>query len=291
MHKLVRAWEWEQLDAAEQQEYGISSLQLVYNAIQLCDQTPQAKLRLLAHAVANFTATTRHEHMFHASATLAAIGWVEKLGHFADGTGQLSETFMFEAFTYGQMKAVLGQEHPSTLIAMSNLAGTLNDQGKMDEAAAMKSEALNKMRSKLGNDGRYCNYTKRGIGEATDAGPDVGTFARIDAAHPDNGALIGALERLASAVLVLSGKIDLMLDKCNETDENILAVLRGHEMIQDRLKTTDEPQISSINSRLRKEKDELSGDVNEDDSRENKRKADDLDNTADARKRQKRIHS
>ncbi|KAB5511383.1 hypothetical protein GE09DRAFT_982163, partial [Coniochaeta sp. 2T2.1] len=42
--------------------------------------------------------------------------------------------------------------HPDTLRARSNLAVTLSDQGKLDEAAAIQTEVLDKRRQILGDD-------------------------------------------------------------------------------------------------------------------------------------------
>ena len=47
---------------------------------------------------------------------------------------------------------ILGGEHPSTIIAMSNLAITLYSQGKLEEAAAMRREVLEKMQRILGGE-------------------------------------------------------------------------------------------------------------------------------------------
>jgi hypothetical protein len=47
---------------------------------------------------------------------------------------------------------VLGDEHPDTITAMSNLAVTLGGLGKLKEVAAMKKEVLEKMRRVLGDE-------------------------------------------------------------------------------------------------------------------------------------------
>jgi hypothetical protein len=39
-------------------------------------------------------------------------------------------------------QSILGNEHPSTILAMNNLAVTLGDQGKLEKAAAMQQEVL-----------------------------------------------------------------------------------------------------------------------------------------------------
>jgi Tetratricopeptide repeat len=47
---------------------------------------------------------------------------------------------------------ILGNEHPSTLSAMNNLASTLGYQGKLDEAAAMQRDVLEKLQRILGDE-------------------------------------------------------------------------------------------------------------------------------------------
>ncbi|CAG2008871.1 unnamed protein product [Fusarium graminearum] len=47
---------------------------------------------------------------------------------------------------------ILGDEHPATIMAMNNLAITLGDQGKLDEAASMEKEVLEKRQRILGDE-------------------------------------------------------------------------------------------------------------------------------------------
>jgi hypothetical protein len=39
-------------------------------------------------------------------------------------------------------RRILEEKHPDTIWAMSSLANTLGDQGKLDEAAAMQNDVL-----------------------------------------------------------------------------------------------------------------------------------------------------
>jgi hypothetical protein len=50
---------------------------------------------------------------------------------------------------------ILGGEHPDTITAMSNFAVTLRDQGKLDEAASMMREVLEKRQRILGDEHSY----------------------------------------------------------------------------------------------------------------------------------------
>jgi hypothetical protein len=44
---------------------------------------------------------------------------------------------------------ILGEDHPDTTSAMSNLANTLGDQSQLDDAARMLKEVLEKMRRNI----------------------------------------------------------------------------------------------------------------------------------------------
>ena len=51
---------------------------------------------------------------------------------------------------FDQMKEVLGENHPDTLITMNNLAVTYRDQGKHREAEVLCKLCLDKMKEVLG---------------------------------------------------------------------------------------------------------------------------------------------
>jgi hypothetical protein len=54
-------------------------------------------------------------------------------------------------------RCILGEEHPSTISAVINLANTLRDLGQFNEAAKMDNEVLEKRRHILG----YCDLTEQ----------------------------------------------------------------------------------------------------------------------------------
>jgi hypothetical protein len=47
---------------------------------------------------------------------------------------------------------MLGKAHPDTLTAMANLASTLGNQGKLDDAAKLLTEAYDAMKRRLGTE-------------------------------------------------------------------------------------------------------------------------------------------
>lgn len=69
---------------------------------------------------------------------------------YQDGQWSEAETSFRQVME--NRKRILGQEHPDTILAMSNLSITLGDLGRLDEAATMKEEVLEKMRRILGED-------------------------------------------------------------------------------------------------------------------------------------------
>ncbi|KAH6983683.1 hypothetical protein BKA56DRAFT_482570, partial [Ilyonectria sp. MPI-CAGE-AT-0026] len=52
---------------------------------------------------------------------------------------------------FKERQRILGDEHPDTISAMSNLAITLEDQGQLDKAARMMREVLKKRQRILGD--------------------------------------------------------------------------------------------------------------------------------------------
>ena len=62
-------------------------------------------------------------------------------------------------------RAILGDDHPSTLTSMHNLALTYGEQGKMTEAAKMNEEVLAKYRAILGDDHPYTLMSMHNLAE------------------------------------------------------------------------------------------------------------------------------
>jgi tetratricopeptide (TPR) repeat protein len=66
--------------------------------------------------------------------------------------GRYEEAEELQVQVVQMRKRVLGEEHPDTISAMSNLAITLGDQGQLDQAATMKKEVLAKRKRILGEE-------------------------------------------------------------------------------------------------------------------------------------------
>ena len=153
MHKLVHAWGYDRLAKDEQVELGNATFELVVEAIDGCRNTPEDKLRLVPHVMANFTT------VFGASGALyqTAKGTLDELarvGIFMTDIGLLQEGCLIETYVLNDRRGILGEEHLDTVSAMHNLAKTLGDLGQFDEAAKIQKEVLEKWRRILGEEHR-----------------------------------------------------------------------------------------------------------------------------------------
>ena len=151
MHKLVHAWSHDRLSQEEQFTYGVGTLDLVWEATFNCRTEPGDKARLVPHVMANF-ATAVQAAERSGRMTNSARKQLSRIGVFVWETGRWSETFAVEKFLVGSWRRDCGEEHPSTITAMNNLANTLGKQGKLDEAGVMMKEVLEKRRHILGED-------------------------------------------------------------------------------------------------------------------------------------------
>ena len=149
MHKLVHAWAFDRLTQDEQQDLSVAGLQLLCEAIRVCKPQPQDKSRLVPHLMANFETVAKCVNSSAKEAVLDPLGTVAA---FIDAHGRWQETKSVEAFLLEQRCELYGDDHPSTISAMNNLANTLGDQGHLEEAAATQKEVLEKRRRILGDD-------------------------------------------------------------------------------------------------------------------------------------------
>jgi tetratricopeptide (TPR) repeat protein len=76
----------------------------------------------------------------------------EETGAFVSSIGRWPEACSVRGFVARESGKLLGEEHPDTISAMSNLASTLGDQGQLDESARMMKKVLEKMRHILGEE-------------------------------------------------------------------------------------------------------------------------------------------
>jgi tetratricopeptide (TPR) repeat protein len=154
MHKLVHAWGHDRLTAEEQSTYSRTVFGLVVEAVEAVGsygRGPEDKLRLVPHVMGSFQALVGATDS--ASYVLEGVtDEIEEIGGFMTGLGRWPETRAVKEYVLQARSGLLGEEHPSTITAMNNLASTLGDQGQLDEAAAMKKEVLEKRRRILGEE-------------------------------------------------------------------------------------------------------------------------------------------
>ncbi|KAF2804628.1 TPR-like protein [Mytilinidion resinicola] len=151
MHKLVHAWGYDRLTEDEQHRFSVTTFKLVVKAINGCGNTPEEKLRLVPHVMANFAMLGGTGRAWDQ----AADGTLNELvlaGVFIANIGRLPEGRVIQEFIWNEKRRLLGEEHPDTISAMYNLAVTLGYQGQLDEAAKMKKEVLEKRRRILGEE-------------------------------------------------------------------------------------------------------------------------------------------
>src|SRR5205814_750258 len=152
MHRLVHAWGHDRLLTEERQEmkrFCLAALQLLTEAIKKCNN-PQAKLRLVPHLRANFDTVKELETSIR-SDDMELLDQIEHIGEFTSSTGRWREAAAMKLEVFEKRQMILGDDHPDTISAMSNLASTLRDQGKLKEAAAMQQEVLEKTQRFLGD--------------------------------------------------------------------------------------------------------------------------------------------
>ena len=75
-----------------------------------------------------------------------------RVGWFLREDGKISDSERLSLRAVKIITEILGDDHPSTLTSMNNLALTYGDQGRTGEAAMMQEEVLQKRRRILGDD-------------------------------------------------------------------------------------------------------------------------------------------
>jgi hypothetical protein len=128
MHKLVHAWGHDRLTEDEQYKFCVATFKLVLKAIIGCGNSPKDKLRLVPHIMANFTAIS-DSSMAPNQMTEDTISELGIVGGFLTNIGRLRDGGEMEQFVLNKRRHILGDQHPSTISAMNNLANTLGDLG------------------------------------------------------------------------------------------------------------------------------------------------------------------
>jgi len=144
MHKLVHAWTYDRLDMDDRQGYGLASLGLLLNALSKTSKEPKQKQRLVPHVMANFATVSKIHYSDSTKET--ALLLLDRSGDFLTHVGRWTDSYSIRNFVYSEMCVLRGDDYLGTISTMSSLASTLHNQGKLEEAAAMSKEVLEKMK-------------------------------------------------------------------------------------------------------------------------------------------------
>jgi tetratricopeptide (TPR) repeat protein len=152
MHKLVHAWSYDRLLWHEKVNLIRAAVHYLYRKVACVPDSPKGKRRLSLHLMASFDVITQVPIKRLIPELFDVVS--EALPLFALFLDSIGRWFKIriERFYFELERNILGEEHPDTISAMSNLANTLGDQGQLDEAAAMKKEVLEKRRRILGEE-------------------------------------------------------------------------------------------------------------------------------------------
>ena len=151
MHKLVHAWGYDRLDMAEQNKLSFGTLQLLVEHLSVSEADPSSKLRLRPHLMASF-GMSRRIYLSSKLRDKETLDLIKKIGEFLYTTGQWSDVFDIYDFHFKNASEMLGEENPSILASMNNLALVLNKQGKYEEAEAMHRQGLELSEKVLGKE-------------------------------------------------------------------------------------------------------------------------------------------
>ncbi|KAF5696666.1 kinesin light chain [Fusarium mundagurra] len=155
IHRLVHAWGYDQLqgDGDEAERFWYAASQLLGDYIKNISNRqdgPGPKLRVVPHLTDNI-------HRFEKISRVDGwnkVDWlenVERFGIFFQDIGRWNEAIVSQKGVLEKRQRILGEEHRGTIRAMNILARTLYHQGKLDEAASMRTEVSEKIKRWLGN--------------------------------------------------------------------------------------------------------------------------------------------
>jgi tetratricopeptide (TPR) repeat protein len=147
MHKLVHAWGHDRLDMAEQSRLSFGALQLLVEHLSVVRVEPSSKLRLRPHLMASFGLSRALKLRDRERLDL-----IRQIGDFLYTTGRWLDVFDIFDFHFKNLSEILGEENPSTLTSMNNLAMVLSDQGKYEQAEEMQRQALGLQETVLGKE-------------------------------------------------------------------------------------------------------------------------------------------
>ena len=125
--------------------------ELIIKAIDKCRNAPEDKLRLVSHVMASFTTLSSASGVSYQTAE-STLDELARVGVYMTDIGRLQEEYTIKKYILKERRRILGEEHPSTISAMNNLASTLGDLGQWEEESNIKKEVVEQRRRILGEE-------------------------------------------------------------------------------------------------------------------------------------------
>ncbi|KAF2011166.1 hypothetical protein BU24DRAFT_466895 [Aaosphaeria arxii CBS 175.79] len=142
MHKLVHAWGYDRLGKEQKHQDSLITCHRLVLAGS-CGKTPEARLRLLPHIMANFAAIQNATRLSNSISTIL-LDHLKMAGFFVGSLGRWTDGNLIRHFVYHETKRIHGENYKDTIQALSDLAGTLHGLGRYEEALSMLMEILEK---------------------------------------------------------------------------------------------------------------------------------------------------
>ncbi|KAB8356490.1 hypothetical protein FH972_024073 [Carpinus fangiana] len=145
MHKLVHAWVFERLTLQEQQEYAHATVELLSQWTSATTLSLTTKDRIIPHITTNqdvVNSALKGINKHSGGAISGMVAFYFRTTNFLYRMGKYSQALVGFRACSAWYNLLYGPEHPDTISAMSNLAITLRDQGKTDEAASIQQQVL-----------------------------------------------------------------------------------------------------------------------------------------------------
>jgi hypothetical protein len=149
MHKLVHAWAYDRLEADDQSIFSVIALRLLVEVSSSSKLDHTLKSRLVPHIITSFKLSTR-TYALAGTRRGEILDLLVDLGNFLHSLGLWLAESQIWAFHFAEQDQLLGQEHPSTLTSMANLASTYRNQGRWKEAEGIEVQVMEITKRVLG---------------------------------------------------------------------------------------------------------------------------------------------
>lgn len=164
MHKLVHAWSHDRLDEMQRQDWSLAVLGLLGQVIFDYSGDLATELRLVPHAMANFTAISMaYGSTYEISEQDRFLMRITR--DLLRRLGRWSDEYVVQVFLLQATRQALGSEHHETLVEMNILAQSLMNQGRWHQALELYERTLELNEQVLGQDHPNTLTTMSDIGQ------------------------------------------------------------------------------------------------------------------------------